>query len=247
MRRQQLALALTGVFLTGVATLATTAVADPDVKGALGASSATTSTSVDTAPGTSAAVSASADTAAKAPAPAGVIHRDPTGRKGISPFWETLKKGDDAVAARDLDGAKAAYQDALRLDAHSSIVHYRLGEIELLKGNMKDAEADWDSALRFAAENPSEKGKALFVLADAKERQKQFEEETNRWNAYEALVKASPKAPALFPDTAADRKKRIVDKAQLETDYGAVKERIKKRLEAAEKSAADSAQSPRNR
>jgi tetratricopeptide (TPR) repeat protein len=172
--------------------------------------------------------------------------RDPRGVKGISPFWEALKRGDDAVAAHDLDGAKAAYDDAVRLDPHNGLGQYRVGETELLRGHFKEAEAAWQEALRFSGEDASLKAKVLFVLADVKERQRAFEEATNGWNAYETHAKAAPAAKT-FPDSAADRKKRIQDWKQALIDYGAVKDRIKLRLEAANKQAAESALSPQNR
>ena len=195
---------------------------------------------------TGSATGAAAPSAGATSAPSGDIRRDPRGIKGISPFWEAIKRGDDAVAARDLDGAKAAYEEAIRTDPHAGMGQYRMGELQLMKGQMKDAEASWQEALRFSGEDPSLRAKVLFVLADLKERQRAFEEATNGWNAYEAHAKASPDAKS-FPATAADRKKRIQEWKQLEADYGPVKERIKKRLEEADKKAAESALSPRNK
>jgi tetratricopeptide (TPR) repeat protein len=174
------------------------------------------------------------------------VRRDPKGIKGISPFWEQIKKGDDALSARDVEGAKAAYQEAIRSEPQHPMGHYRLGEVELRKGNLKEAEASWQSALRFAAENLAMKGKALFVLADVKERQRSLEEATNGWNGYEAHTKAAGTVKT-YPETPADRKKRIDTWKKMETDYAAVKERIKQRLAEAEKKAAEDAQNPRNR
>jgi tetratricopeptide (TPR) repeat protein len=181
-----------------------------------------------------------------ATAPQGGPRKDPKGIKGISPFWESIKKGDDAIASRDLDAAKAAYQEAIRSEPQNAMGHYRLGELELLKGSFPDAEAAWQAALRFVGQNASLKAKILFVLADVKERQRSWEEETNGWNAYEAHAKAAPTAKT-YPQTPPDRKKRITDWKQLEIDYGAVKDRIKLRLEEANKKAAEDAQSPKNR
>jgi tetratricopeptide (TPR) repeat protein len=172
--------------------------------------------------------------------------RDPKGIKGISPFWESIKKGDDALAARDIEGAKAAYQEAIRSDPQNAMGHYRMGEAELTKGNLKEAEGFWQSALRFVGENASLKAKVLFVLADLKERQRSWEEEKNGWNAYEAHAKAAPTAKT-YPATPVDRLKRIDEWKKLEVDYAAVKERIKARLDEAEKKAAESAQSPQNK
>jgi tetratricopeptide (TPR) repeat protein len=182
----------------------------------------------------------------KASAPQGGPRKDPKGIKGISPFWESIKKGDDAVAARDLEGARAAYQEAIRSEPQNAMGHYRLGEVELLKGSFPDAEAAWQAALRFVGQNASLKAKILFVLADVKERQRSWEEETNGWNAYESHAKAAPTAKT-YPQTPPDRKKRITDWKQLEVDYGAVKERIKARLVEANKRGAEDAQSKGNR
>jgi tetratricopeptide (TPR) repeat protein len=208
----------------------------------------------ETTLGVSGTVGATGTTKAAAPAPApaaepastAAMRRDPRGVKGISPFWEAIKRGDDAVAAHDLDGAKAAYQDAIRADSHNGLGQYRVGETELLLGKLKEAEASWQEALRFAGDNASLKAKVLFVLADVKERQRALEEESNGWNAYETHAKAAPSAKT-FPDTAADRKKRIQEWKQALVDYGAVKDRIKQRLDEAEKKAAASALSPQNR
>jgi tetratricopeptide (TPR) repeat protein len=145
-----------------------------------------------------------------------------------------------------MDGAHAAYQEAIRSEPQNAMGHYRLGEVELAKGNFADAESAWQAALRFVGQNASLKAKILFVLADVKERQRSWEEETNGWNAYEAHMKAAPTAKT-YPQTPPDRKKRITDWKQLEIDYGAVKDRIKLRLEEANKKAAEDAQSPKNR
>jgi tetratricopeptide (TPR) repeat protein len=191
-------------------------------------------------------LSAAAEEPGKAAPAQGGPRKDPKGIKGISPFWESIKKGDDALAARDMDGAHAAYQEAIRSEPQNAMGHYRLGEVELAKGNFADAESAWQAALRFVGQNASLKAKILFVLADVKERQRSWEEETNGWNAYEAHMKAAPTAKT-YPQTPPDRKKRITDWKQLEIDYGAVKDRIKLRLEEANKKAAEDAQSPKNR
>src|SRR5262249_14414392 len=136
------------------------------------------------------AAPASTAPASAAPATPGEIRRDPRGIKGISPLWEAIKRGDDAVAARDLAGAKAAYEEAIRADPHSGLGQYRMGELLLMQNQPKEAEASWQEALRFSGEDPSLRAKVLFVLADLKERQRAFEEATNGWNAYEAHAKA---------------------------------------------------------
>lgn len=174
------------------------------------------------------------------------VRRDPKGVKGISPFWEAIKKGDDALAARDVDGAKTQYQEAIKSQPQHPMGHYRLGEVELTKGNFKGAEESWQSALRFVGQDGTMKGKVLFVLADVKERQRSLEEAKNGWNAYEGHSKAATQAKT-YPETPPDRVKRIDEWKKLETDYASVKERIALRLAEAEKKAAADAQNPRNK
>jgi hypothetical protein len=174
------------------------------------------------------------------------VRRDPKGIKGISPFWEAVKKGDNALAARDMDGAKAAYQEAIKAESQHPMGHYRLGEIELLKGNLKEAEASFQTALRFSGPLVALKSKILFVIADVKERQRALEEATNGWNAYEVMIKSATTVKS-YPESAADRKQRIDAWKKTEADSGPVKERIKQRLAEAEKKAAQDANDPRNR
>jgi tetratricopeptide (TPR) repeat protein len=183
--------------------------------------------------------------AAEAPAQAGP-RKDPKGITGISPFWESIKKGDDAIAARDIDGAKAAYQEAIRSEPQNPWGHYRMGEADLAKGDLKEAETVWESALRFSGENAALKAKILFVLADVKERQRALPEATEGWNAYDAHAKSNTQVKT-YPDTPTDRLQRIETWKKLEADYAAVKDRIRQRLEEAEKKAAESAQSPQNK
>jgi len=180
-----------------------------------------------------------------APSAEGGVRRDPKGVKGISPFWEAIKRGDDALSARDMDGAALAYQDAIKSQPQNPMGHYRLGELLLRKGDLKGAEDSWQSALRFGGD-PAMKAKVLFVLADLRERQRSLEEATNGWNAYEAHAKSAG-AVKTYPDVPPERKTRIEAWKKMETDYGEVRERIKQRLAEAEKKAAEDAQNPRNK
>jgi tetratricopeptide (TPR) repeat protein len=160
--------------------------------------------------------------------------RDPQGVKGISPFWESVKRGDDAFVTRDFDGALSAYREALTHEPQNALGHYRLGETYLAKNDLKEARASWETAKRFA-QDQTLKAKVLFVLADLGERERSLDDATNGWNAYEGHARAQPAAKT-YPETPPERKQRIETWKQLEKDYGVVKERIKKRLEEAEKS-----------
>src|SRR3954468_16201879 len=93
--------------------------------------------------------SAGAEPSAHAkPAGASDVRRDPKGVKGISPFSEALRRGDEAVASRDFERALAAYREALATEPENALGHYRLGEAQLLKGDLREAESAFSTALR---------------------------------------------------------------------------------------------------
>jgi len=103
-----------------------------------------------------------ADQAAKAGADAGV-RRDPQGIKGISPFWEALRRGDNSYVARDFDGAIAAYREAITAEPQNALGHYRAGEAQIEKGDLKEAEAAIASGLRFVGNDSMLKAKLEYV------------------------------------------------------------------------------------
>jgi tetratricopeptide (TPR) repeat protein len=173
-------------------------------------------------------------------APAGEPKRDPQGFKGISPFWEALNKGDRAYVARDFDAAIASYRDAVTKEPQNPLGHYRMGEAHLAKGDSKEAEASWVAGLRFVGKNHTLRGKLLFVLADLREREKQYDQAAQGWSDYAQLARQQKEAKA-YPGTAAERKKRIETWKKLLVDYTDVKKRIEKRLQEADEAARKSA------
>jgi tetratricopeptide (TPR) repeat protein len=164
------------------------------------------------------------------------VKRDPNGVKGISPFWESLKKGDDLYVARDFDGAIGAYRDAITKEPQNPMGHYRIGEAHLAKNDTQEAESAWVAALRYVGQDAVLKAKILFVLADLRERQKSYDDATDRWNAYAQFAQQQPSAKA-YPNTATDRKQRIETWKKLLVDYGEVKKRIEARLKEADEKA----------
>lgn len=163
----------------------------------------------------------------------GTERHDPNGIKGISPFWEDLNKGDAAYIARDFAGAIAAYRDAITKEPHNAMGHYRMGEAELAKGSLNDAQASWESALNFVGSDASLKAKILFCLADLNEREKKYDDAIALWQKYLALAKASPKTK-MFPESAESRIKVIQTWKKMLTEYAAVKQRIAEHLKEAE-------------
>jgi tetratricopeptide (TPR) repeat protein len=171
--------------------------------------------------------------------------KDPKGIKGISPFWEAVKKGDNAFVARDFDGAIAQYRTALTSEPQNPLGHYRLGEALLAKGDMAEAEASWQAGLRFVGKDHTLHAKLLFVLADLQERKKAYAQATQAWDGYEQFAKQQSSAKT-YPATAQDRKQRIEQWQQLVTQYDEVRKRIERRLkEADEKARKDGQTTPK--
>jgi tetratricopeptide (TPR) repeat protein len=161
--------------------------------------------------------------------------RDPKGIKGISPFWEALNRGDSAYSARDFEGAIAAYREAITADPQNALGHYRAGEAQLAKGDLKEAEEAFLSGLRFVGNDSMLKAKLEFVMADLRERQKSYDDATQKWTEYETFTTAQPDAKG-YPASATERKKVIDAWKKLSADSADVKARIDKRLKEADES-----------
>jgi len=189
----------------------------------------------------SASAAAQPQAAAK-PAATPEIRRDPRGIKGISPFSEALKRGDGALLARDFAGAIAAYREAIAKEPENALGHYRVGEAQVMKGDLTEAEAAFSAALRFVtAANPSLKAKLEFALADLRERQKAYDQAIGQWGAYEAFITAQKDAQG-FPASASERKKVLETWQKLSADTLSVKARIEKGVQAADEAVKKSSQ-----
>ncbi|HEY6560917.1 MAG TPA: tetratricopeptide repeat protein [Polyangiaceae bacterium] len=168
------------------------------------------------------------------------VRRDPKGITGISPFWELVKKGDGLFVARDVEGALGVYREALAQEPQNAAGHYRVGQAQLAKGDLKEAGLAYDAALRYAGVNHALKAKVLFVLADLAERRKAHDEALSAWTKYEAFIKDQPRAQG-HPQTVTERKARLNHYKKLATDSAAVKTRIEKRFQEADDRARKSA------
>ena len=161
--------------------------------------------------------------------------RDPKGIKGISPFWEALNRGDSAYSARDFDGAIAAYREAITAEPQNALGHYRAGEAQIAKGDLKEADAAFAAVLRFVGNDSMLKAKLEFAVADLAERQKAYDDATQKWTEYETFTTAQPDAKG-YPASATERKKVIEAWKKLSADAAEVKVRIDKRLKEADDS-----------
>lgn len=177
----------------------------------------------------------------------GEVKRDPQGLKGISPFWEALKKGDDLYVARDLDGAITQYKDAISKAPQNPMGHYRIGEAHLAKGDIPEAESSWVAALRYVGKDGGLKAKIMFVLADLRERQKSYDDAIERWTAYGTFATQQTSVKA-YPATATERKKKVDEWKKISADSAEVKKRIEARLKEVDaKAKKDAASSTKER
>jgi tetratricopeptide (TPR) repeat protein len=160
--------------------------------------------------------------------------RDPHGIKGISPFTEALNRGDTALLARDLDGAIAAYRDAISKDAQNALGQYRLGEALILKGDLHEAELAFSAGLRLVnAASLGLKAKLQFASADLRERQKAYDQASAQWTEYETFTTAQKDAQG-FPASGSERKRVVEAWKKLSADSLEVKARIEKGVKAAD-------------
>jgi tetratricopeptide (TPR) repeat protein len=157
------------------------------------------------------------------------------------PYLDLIKSGDSAYLARNFDAALTAYRQAVEKEPENALGHYRLGQAQIAKGDLKEAETAYLAGLRHAGSNRALEAKLSFVLADLRERQKSYDEAALAWTKYEALAKKEPTVKS-FPQTAAERKKRLTEYKRLVTEYAAVKARIEKRLKEADERSRKSAQ-----
>jgi tetratricopeptide (TPR) repeat protein len=154
---------------------------------------------------------------------------------GTGPFWDAVSKGDASYIARDFEAAIKAYREALEKEPNNAMGHYRLGETMLAKGDFNEAEQSWQTGLRFCGKDEKLRAKLLFVLADLRERQRNWDEADVRWKQYAQHVQTVPEAKG-YPATAVERQKRIAEWKQINADSAVVRERIDKRIKETEES-----------
>lgn len=179
------------------------------------------------------------DAAADAKKPSGP-KTDPKGITGISPFMEKLSKGQKLVIARDFTGAIAAFQEAITEDPKNALGHLYLGSAQLLKGDLGEADASYQSALRNVGPDDALRAKISFALADLRERQRKWEDAKGGWDTYQKDADR-PKAKG-YPDTGKERRTAIEKWQDTEKKAAPVKERIAAREKEQKDAAAKDAQ-----
>lgn len=150
--------------------------------------------------------------------------RDPKGVTGVSPFWERLARADRAVLARDFDAALAFYREAIVEKPEEPLGHYRVGALHTLRGDFREAELAYQTALRLADKSPALKAKLLFLLGDLLERQGALEPAAAHYEATESLASDARAAP--FVAAATERKKRVLAWLKQRAESEEIKARI---------------------
>ncbi|MCC6646706.1 MAG: tetratricopeptide repeat protein [Polyangiaceae bacterium] len=179
------------------------------------------------------------DAAAEAKKPAGP-KTDPKGITGVSPFMDKLAKGQKLVVARDFPGAIAAFREAITEDPKNALGHLYLGSAQLLKGDLVEADASLQTALRDVGPDDALRAKVTFAIADLRERQRKWDDAKGGWDTYQKDAER-PKAKG-FPDTGKARREAIDKWLAAEKAAGPVKDRIAARLKEQEAATAKDAQ-----
>ena len=149
---------------------------------------------------------------------------DPNNVTGLSEAVEIVSKGNEKFIAKDVQGAIDAYRRAIQLAPKNPLGHYMLGVGLLAAGNAQEAEISFKQAVEVGESAPPIKARALFALADLKERQKKWEEAKAAWQTYADYV--SKHAGAGYPESAASKSQALDDMLKQDKAYDIVRERI---------------------
>jgi tetratricopeptide (TPR) repeat protein len=182
-------------------------------------------------PANSASVGVSASAGATTPAGSAATstRADGKSRAGARPSSSAIAKGHGAYMARDYPGAIQAYKEAIAQDGSDPANYYLLGEAQIAGGNTADADASFAAGLRNAGGKDDLHAKLLFVIADLRERQGKWSEAKKAWEDYAQFLSTHPGVKG-YQATATDRVKVVDARADLDTKYAPVRQRIEQRV-----------------
>ncbi len=149
---------------------------------------------------------------------------DPDNKMHISHFMETVAQANAKATSRDFSGAVELYRKAIQLQPANPLGHYLLGEVQLVQGNLTEAEASMNQADSVGDKMPAVKIKVLFVLADLKERAKKWDDAKAAWARY--TVYAGNHDGGAMPASATARILSIDDMLKQDKAYDIVRQRI---------------------
>jgi tetratricopeptide (TPR) repeat protein len=146
---------------------------------------------------------------------------DPEAKKD---YLDRISKGELAYMAKDLSGATAGFQDAIKTDPSRLLAYYRLGELQMVESKYDDALASLNTALTKKGNNAL-KGKVMFIIGLVGERAHKLPDAKAAFAKYIDFLSSNPDAKG-HPQIAAQHIKVIEKRMKDEVDYGKVKERI---------------------
>jgi tetratricopeptide (TPR) repeat protein len=163
-----------------------------------------------------------------------------------------LKEGDKLFVAQQFPEAERAYQRAVKRPSVPAEVYARLAAVLIELGKLDEAFDTLAKGLETAGTD-TERAKLIFLQADVRERQQALPKAGERWNAYleatgasgertidldapeeEAPAPVAAKGENVYPASAHERLRQVEAAQKRFKDYGAVKERIRKREAEAE-------------
>lgn len=133
-------------------------------------------------------------------------------------------KGNEKYVAKDIQGAVDQYRRAIQLAPKNPIGHYMLGVGLMTLGNTQEAELSFKQAVTVGDTSPPIKARALFALADLKERQKKWEDAKTAWQAYADYVTKHAAAGSLL--SATTKLEALDEMLKQDKAYEVVRDRI---------------------
>ncbi len=164
---------------------------------------------------------------------------EPAGKSGMSPYAALVLKGEKQFNGGDGSSAIATFEEATRLDEQKMLAFYRLGEALTAAGKLEHADRALQSALGKMGSD-EQHAKVLFVIADLRERQGNWQGAKEAWAAYAVFLQNNPKAKG-SPAVSAERQKLADRRMKDEADYGKVKDRAAARKTELEREATENA------
>ena len=155
--------------------------------------------------------------------------RDPENVRGISPAMESCLSGIQHYLSKDYLGALDWFKKAEGQNGHLAFVPYFEGEASIALDKLEDADRYFTQAVQLADGRDAEmRTRALFALADIKERRHKADEALTAWKAFADYSASRGDAGAAKLNLSAQaRISYLTDFVKLEKAYEGVRERIR--------------------
>jgi tetratricopeptide (TPR) repeat protein len=141
-------------------------------------------------------------------------------------YKKACDAGNAKYASRDFTGAVEQYRKAIELSPKQALAFYLMGEAQLAANSLTEAEAAWNRAVLESGEDDvALHAKALFLLADLKERQLKWDDARSAWQVYLDWANRYPSAGA-FAGSAQSRLQVIDSMKKQDKAYEIVRQRI---------------------